>query len=921
MIKNRATRAIVLLMTTAIVCGLFVPLAAMADSREATSLGNAYLAELRPLLETYCYDCHGAGDVAEGEIDLAAIDGWDAAGKHPQTWQKVAEMLSNRLMPPEDAAQPTEDERAQLQQWLNKYLKLEATSRAGDPGRVVLRRLNNAEYTYTLRDLTGIKSLDPAREFPVDGAAGEGFTNTGNALVMSPAFVTKYLDAAKEVASHAVLLPDGFRFSEHTTPRDWTNEILTEIREFYSRFADDSGASQVNLQGIVFDTNQGGRLPVERYLAATLAEREAIQAGKKSIEVVAREHTLSAKYLGTLWAALTSAEPSLLLDELRARWNKAAPADAPALAADVADWQKSLWKFSSVGQVGRDGGPKRWMEPAESLTDAQKTWLDFETLGSDTAGRQRLETAFEDYRQLFPLALCYKKIVPVDEVVTLILFHREDDHLQRLMLDDAQVAELDRLWDELHFVSQDALKQVDVLEQLIEYATQDADPKVFEPLTEPTAARAAAFRQRLVDCEPKQIEALIEFAPRVYRRPLSDNEADGLRELYSSLRRKQMPHDEAFRLTLARMLVSPAFLYRLEKPAVGERSTPVSDWELANRLSYFLWSSLPDDELMSLAAAGTLHEPEILAAQSRRMLQDRKARRLATEFACQWLHIYDFDQLDEKSDRHFPTFVGLRKAMYRESIEFFTHLFADNESVLDILDADYTYLNEKLAEHYGIPSVEGKGWRRIDGVKKYSRGGVLAQATTLAKQSGASRTSPILRGNWISEVILGERLPKPPKGVPPLPDDEAATEGLTMRQLVEKHVSDPKCSVCHQRIDPYGFSLEAFDAIGRHREKDLGDRPVDTKVTAMDGAEFEGLDGLRNYLLTERRDAFVRQFCRKMLGYALGRSVQLSDEPLLAEMQDKLAANEYKVAVAVETIVRSKQFREIRGMDAMADLD
>jgi hypothetical protein len=908
-------------MAAAAVNMLCMSLAIRADSPDATSLGNAYLAEIRPLLETYCFDCHGGADAAEGEIDLAGIDSWDIAAKHSPTWQKVSEMLNNRLMPPEDTAQPTDDERAQLQQWLDGYLKLEAASHAGDPGRVVLRRLNNAEYTYTLRDLTGIESLDPAREFPVDGAAGEGFTNTGNALVMSPALVTKYLDAAKEVASHTVLLPEGFRFSRHTTPRDWMDEILAEIRQFYGRFTDDSGGSQVNLQGIVFDTNQGGRLPIEKYLAATLAEREAIQAGRKTIEVAAGERAVNEKYLEILWAALTGTESSLLLDDLRARWSKATAADAPALAADVAEWQKSLWKFSSVGQVGRDGGPKHWMEPAESLSDAQKAWLDFENLSGDAVGKQRLEAAFERYRQLFPPALCYTKIVPVDEVVTLVLFHREDDHLQRLMLNDAQIAELDRLWDELHFVSQDALTQVDVLEQLIEYATQDADPKVFEPLKEPTAALAAAFRQRLVDCEPKQLEALIAFAPRVYRRALSEGEAQGLRELYASLRRRQMPHDAAFRLTLARMLVSPAFLYRVEKPAEGESSSPVSDWELANRLSYFLWSSMPDEELSALAAASKLRDADVLAAQTRRMLRDSKTKRLATEFACQWLHIYDFDQLDEKSDRHFPTFVGLREAMYRESIEFFTHLFADNESVLDILAADYTYLNNELAEHYGIPGVEGKGWRRVDGVMKFSRGGVLAQATTLAKQSGASRTSPILRGNWISEVILGERLPKPPQGVPPLPDDEAATEGLTMRQLVEKHVSDPKCSVCHQRIDPYGFSLEAFDAIGRYREKDLGDRPVDTRVATMDGAEFEGLDGLRNYLLTERRDAFVRQFCRKLLGYALGRSVQLSDEPLLSELQDKLAANGYRVSIAVETIVRSKQFREIRGMDAMVGVE
>jgi hypothetical protein len=166
-------------------------------------------------------------------------------------------------------------------------------------------------------------------------------------------------------------------------------------------------------------------------------------------------------------------------------------------------------------------------------------------------------------------------------------------------------------------------------------------------------------------------------------------------------------------------------------------------------------------------------------------------------------------------------------------------------------------------------------------------------------------------------VLLGERLPKPPQGVPPLPDEETVADGFTVRQSVERHVSDPKCSVCHQRIDPYGFSLEAFDAIGRHRDKDLGDRPIDTRVKTMDGAEFEGLEGLRHYLLTDRREAFVRQFSRKLLGYALGRSVQLSDEPLLAEMQRSLETNDYRFASAVETIVRSQQFREIRGREAV----
>ena len=195
----------------------------------------------------------------------------------------------------------------------------------------------------------------------------------------------------------------------------------------------------------------------------------------------------------------------------------------------------------------------------------------------------------------------------------------------------------------------------------------------------------------------------------------------------------------------------------------------------------------------------------------------------------------------------------------------------------------------------------------------------IGQSTTLAKQSGASRTSPILRGNWVSEILLGERLPRPPKDVPRLPDDETATEGLTVRQLVEKHSSDPKCAICHKRIDAFGFSLEGFDAIGRRREKDLGDRPIDTRVKAPDGTQLDGLDGLRNYLLTQRREAFLRQLCRKLLGYALGRAIQLSDEPLLAEMRTQLKAKDYRITVAVDTIVKSRQFREIRGRLAASE--
>ncbi|HEU4753754.1 MAG TPA: DUF1592 domain-containing protein, partial [Armatimonadota bacterium] len=435
--------------------------------------------------------------------------------------------------------------------------------------------------------------------------------------------------------------------------------------------------------------------------------------------------------------------------------------------------------------------------------------------------RKRFDAAFAEFRALFPAALCYPKIVPVDEVITLILFYREDEPLRRLMLTPAETRELDRLWKELEWVSQAPLKEVNSLEQLREFATQDRQDLVpqFDALKEPVKQAAEAFQRALAAAEPRQVDRLIEFASRAYRRPLTPAEAADLRGLYRQLREEELPHDEAFRLTLARVFTAPAFLYRLElapgAAGTASASAPVSDWELASRLSYFLWSSAPDEPLRAAAAAGKLHQPEVLSAQLRRMLKDPRIRRLATEFACQWLQIYQFDTLDEKSEKRFPEFAGLRRDMYEEAIRFFTDLFQRDASVMAIFDADHTFVNARLAKFYGLPAAPGltdDTWQRVDGIRKLDRGGILGLAATLAKQSGASRTSPILRGNWVSEVLLGERVPRPPKNIPILPDDESATDQLTVRQMVARHTSDPKCSGCHARIDPFGFSLEAFDA-------------------------------------------------------------------------------------------------------------
>lgn len=550
--------------------------------------------------------------------------------------------------------------------------------------------------------------------------------------------------------------------------------------------------------------------------------------------------------------------------------------------------------------------------------DATTRW-DGPLLGSaDGSAYKQMIAGHAEFRGIFPLFVCFPQVVPTDEVVTLKMFHREDEPLLRLFLSDEDSHTLARLWSEQRFISRQAVAEFDYLPQFMGFTTQDT-PRPFQQFfidRKPVFQKdAEAFLKIEEAAIPHQLDALQSFAEKAYRRPLQDKEKSDLPALYQKLRTKGLPHDEAFRGVLARVLAAPEFLFRIEKAPPGAKAAAVDDWELATRLSYFLWSSAPDAELRQLAAAGKLRDPNVLAEQMRRMLKDERLRALAIEFGTQWIHVRNFDELKEKNEKLFPTFTQeLRKAIYEESILFFQDLFENDRPVTNILDADYTFLNDALARHYGITGVVGREWRRVNGIRKYGRGGILGLASVQARQSGASRTSPVLRGNWVVETLLGEKLPRPPANVPILPDQEG-TDKLTTRQMVEQHASDPACANCHVRIDPFGFAFENFDAIGRFRVQETNGHPVDASAKLRDGVEFQGIDGLRNYLLSKKKDVIVRLFCQKLLGYALGRATVLSDSTVIDEMVATMNEKDGRITAAVETIVRSPQFRMIRGRD------
>jgi hypothetical protein len=402
------------------------------------------------------------------------------------------------------------------------------------------------------------------------------------------------------------------------------------------------------------------------------------------------------------------------------------------------------------------------------------------------------------------------------------------------------------------------------------------------------------------------------LARRAYRRPVRQGEVEALARFVELAQKQGETFEQGMRVALQAMLVSPHFLFRVERdpkpggPSVMHR---ISEHELATRLSYFLWSSMPDEELLVLADRGALRRPRVLQAQIARMLRDPKARSLADNFAGQWLQIRNLESIQPDPDRFRDFDAELRDAMWQETVMFFETVVREDRSILDFIDSRFTFLNERLAKHYGIEGVEGPEFRRVT-LRDAHRGGVLTQASVLTVSSYPTRTSPVLRGKWILENILNAAPPPPPGDVPVL--DEAAVGNTgTMREQLEKHRSDPTCSSCHVRMDPLGFGLENFDAIGAWRTTD-GKFPLDTTGTLPGGKTFRTPAELKAILRADA-PAFARCLTEKMLTYALGRGLETYDKKAVHLISRRVALGNYRFSRLVTEIVTSMPFQMRRG--------
>jgi hypothetical protein len=423
-------------------------------------------------------------------------------------------------------------------------------------------------------------------------------------------------------------------------------------------------------------------------------------------------------------------------------------------------------------------------------------------------------------------------------------------------------------------------------------------------------------RRRIIVCQPtgpdeeeacaKQI--LSTLMRRAYRRPVEEEDLKNPMELYRESR-AQEDFDAGIEMAVSSVLVSPQFLFRIEQAPNGVASNTayrISNLDLASRLSFFLWSSIPDDTLLDLAVRGQLTNPKVFEQQTRRMLSDDRSRALVSNFAGQWLFLRNLESMTPDM-RLFPDFDdNLRQAFRQETERFFESIMREDRSVLDLLKTDYTYLNERLSKHYGIPHVYGSHFRRVSLDENSKRGGLLRHGSILTVTSYATRTSPVLRGKWILENILGTPAPPPPANVPPL-EDNTVSATLSVRERLAAHRSNPACASCHNLIDPVGFSLENYDAVGRWRDIEAG-QPIDASGGLPGGSQFTGISGLEQGLL-DRPEMFVGTMSENLLTYALGRGVEHYDAPAIRKIVREAKADGFRFSSLILGIVKSTPFQ------------
>ena len=805
----------------------------------------------RALLDRYCVTCHNQR-LRTGGLVLDALD-VSRVGEAPEIWERVVLKLRGGMMPPAGRPRPDRQTYDGFRSWLEDELDRAAASRV-EPGRVPTHRLNRAEYANAVRDLLALE-VDAAALLPADDT-GHGFDNLAGTLALSPVLMERYLSAARRISRLAVGDPaigPGFTSKTYGVPITMTqNERMSEDLPFGSR-AGLAVRHRFPLDGEYVITIRLKRSVYEYIVNLDEAHDldlrlDGRRVTRFTVGGAAPGKPAPVTFSGTFVAAGDAEYPSQDWDDYRTGADADLVVRVPVRAGT---------RVVGVSFVGRSWEQEGVLQPPLREYGATVT----ET--TDTSPRPEgpgVESVAIDgpYGMAGPGETASR---------ARILVCRPDIGSGPGASTDAE-APTDRADRPPHGV-------------------QGARPD------EEACAR----------------RILATLARRAYRRPVEDHDVEPLLAFYRTGSAAR-GFEAGIRRAIERLLIDPEFLFRIERDPEGVPAGtpyPLNDLELASRLSFFLWSSIPDDELLDAAIGGRLSDPAARERQVRRMLADPRSRALVDNFAGQWLSLRSVEGIAPDPNL-FPDFdENLREAFRQETERFVESHLREDRSVVDLLRADYSFLNERLARHYGIPGVSGGHYRRVT-LPEDRRGGLLGHGSILAATSYGNRTSPVLRAKWLLENVLGTPPAPPPPDIPPLPARGAAGEPRTVRERLARHRRNAACAICHAPMDPLGFALENFDAVGAWRARDAG-LPIDASAVLADGTTaFDGPAGLRRVLL-DRSEQFVETVAEKLLTYALGRGIEHYDRPVIRAVARAAAEDDHRWSSLILGIVESTPFR------------
>ena len=823
---------------------------------------SKFRAEVEPVFKRVCVGCHGP-EKQKGKFRVDTLNPNLLSGKDVKWWLEVFDVIGNGEMPPEDAdAQLSDSEKVQIVDWLSGEIQVASEVRRSEQGRTSFRRMTRYEYRYALQDLLGI-SHDFSRDLPPETASEDGFKNSSEMLQMTGVQFEQYRDLARKAL-------------ERTTVRG------PRPQPVYYGISMRNAAKRINSK---YTANiEGARRRIEK---EGLTVEEAFEQQGEKFE---RNHN------GMHYRDLVTGQgigPRWSYNGAKYAWTPSqTKPKVPPVSPDVVVIPPNAKYIIDVGDGLPDTGNMRVRIRAARYSATEKHLptlrLFFGNQASNDsrvavrAGERDITVTAQPDRPEF-----YHWDVRLSEIA-----RNAYRHMKKLG-DLPNPAEFLQI---RNTSSRKVAVQIDYVE--ITAPTFDQWP--------PESHRRIFFDSPNQKNEGKYArKVLTQFMHRAWRRPATDAEIDQKTALLEKLRPQCEDLQEAIVEVLATILASPKFLYLVQ---AGEaESQGVSDHELASRLSFFLWSSLPDAKLLRLAKQGRLRKPKVLERQTRRMLADPKAKRLARHFTRQWLglDLLDFLKIDTKAHGRFDPL--LMEAMKEEPVAFFTEVLQRDRPVTDFLQSDYAMVNDRLANHYKMPELVGSELRPVKLQPGARRGGLLTQAGLLAMNSDGKDSHPLKRGIWLLENILNDPPPPPPPAVPEIDLADPEILKLTLKQRMEQHRDDPACYSCHAKIDPWGIAFENFDATGQWRDL-IGKEPVDATSRLFNKHELSGMVGLKQYLLATRQDQFAHAMTYKLAAYALGRPLTFGDRAQIDDITAELREQGDGLQDLVILIVKSDLF-------------